>query len=197
MIQNLKNVLNKQKNKCTRCIVINERIFIILVFLCSFSGSIYLGKKYLPKNNAKVTLVKIKAQKINQSIRIKIPRIKIALPVYQKSTKYNLAKGAIQANPHFYPGIQNNYVIYAHNLVYSNKLFTNLKNIKLNDVIILASQHKQYIYHVIFAKNVKIKQQSKLLARSKTPIITLYTCLDNNDQTQRFIVRAKLIRIVD
>lgn len=119
------------------------------------------------------------------------------MPVYQKSTKYNLAKGAVQANPNFYPGIQNNYVIYAHNLVYSNKLFTNLKNIKLNDVIILTSRHKQYIYHVIFAKNVKIKQQSKLLARSKTPIVTLYTCLDNNDQTQRFIVRAKLIKIVD
>lgn len=187
---------HKPKNKCARCIAINERIFIILVFLCSFSGSIYLGTKYLPQNNAKVTLVHIKAHKINQSIRIKIPRIKIALSVYQKSTKYNLAKGAIQANPHFYPGIQNNYVIYAHNLVYSNKLFTNLKNIKLNDIIILTSQHKQYIYHVTFAKNVKIKQQSKLLARSKTPIVTLYTCLDNNDQAQRFIVRDKLIRIV-
>lgn len=196
MIPNLKNVSYKPKSKCTRCITINERIFIILVFLCSFSGSIYLGTKYLPKNNTKVTLVNIKAQKINRSIRIKIPRIKIALSVYQKSTKYNLAKGAVQANPNFYPGIQNNYVIYAHNLVYSNKLFTNLKNIKLNDVIILISQHKQYIYHVTFAKNVKIKQQSKLLARSKAPIVTLYTCLDNNDQTQRFIVRAKLIRIV-
>lgn len=193
----MKNIIVKVGFKFKTVFDVNERIFIILVFLCSFSESIYLGTKYLPQNNAKVTLVKIKAQKINQSIRIKIPRIKIALPVYQKSTKYNLAKGAIQANPHFYPGIQNNYVIYAHNLVYSNKLFTNLKNIKLNDVIILTSQHKQYIYHVTFAKNVKIKQQLKLLVRSKTPIVTLYTCLDNNDQTQRFIVRAKLIRIVD
>lgn len=193
----MKNIIVKVGFKFKTVFDINERIFIILVFLCSFSASIYLGTKYLPQNNAKVTLVKIKAQKINQSIRIKIPRIKIALPVYQKSTKYNLAKGAIQANPHFYPGIQNNYVIYAHNLVYSNKLFTNLKNIKLNDVIILTSQHKQYIYHVTFVKNVKIKQQLKLLVRSKTPIVTLYTCLDNNDQTQRFIVRAKLIRIVD
>lgn len=194
----MKNIIVKVGFKFKTVFDVNERIFIILVFLCSFSESIYLGTKYLPQNNAKVTLVKIKAQKINQSIRIKIPRIKIALPVYQKSTKYNLAKGAIQANPHFYPGIQNNYVIYAHNLVYSNKLFTNLKNIKLNDVIILTSQHKQYIYHVTFAKNVKIKQQQlKLLVRSKTPIVTLYTCLDNNDQTQRFIVRAKLIRIVD
>lgn len=193
----MKNIIVKVGFKFKTVFDVNERIFIILVFLCSFSESIYLGTKYLPQNNAKVTLVKIKAQKINQSIRIKIPRIKIALPVYQKSTKYNLAKGAVQANPHFYPGIQNNYVIYAHNLVYSNKLFTNLKNIKLNDVIILTSQHKQYIYHVTFAKNVKIKQQLKLLVRSKTPIVTLYTCLDNNDQTQRFIVRAKLIRIVD
>lgn len=195
----MKNIIVKVGFKFKTVFDVNERIFIILVFLCSFSESIYLGTKYLPQNNAKVTLVKIKAQKINQSIRIKIPRIKIALPVYQKSTKYNLAKGAVQANPHFYPGIQNNYVIYAHNLVYSNKLFTNLKNIKLNDVIILTSQHKQYIYHVTFAKNVKIKQQQqlKLLVRSKTPIVTLYTCLDNNDQTQRFIVRAKLIRIVD
>lgn len=185
MNQSSKRDLNNRKSIC---------IF-SLSLIISLGFCLLLASKTFSIKPSTTQAVKIYNLKTNTKrvATLTIPSINIKTPVYNKTTKANLAKGATQQNLNSRPGQIGNYIVLGHNMVYSHVLFTNLKYIKPNANIYFKTNKHVYLYRVIWVKQINTKHKN-YLARSSSSVCTLYTCLDSNKQSQRFMVRAKLIK---
>lgn len=139
--------------------------------------------------------VKTKPERAKTDYRLIIPTIHLNETIYQGINKQTLQKGIGQAN-NMQLNKTGNIVLAGHNWIYGKADFTKLKNIELNDIAIIKQDNHKYYYQAYLRKIVQATKKNAnyyLRSNSKTHILTMYTCLDNNDSDYRLIVQFKQI----
>ena len=145
----------------------------------------------LPKNRAKAMAV----------VRgtISIPSVNIHLNILEGTNATNMLYGATSMLPHQEMG-KGNYVLAGHNMKERNVLFSNLiwddqPQVHRGDKIYLSNGKKTWRYVVTSTETISMFD-TKCLEESDQPIITLFTCTkdDNNSgkTKYRFVVHGKL-----
>jgi LPXTG-site transpeptidase (sortase) family protein len=143
------------------------------------SNQIHIGSQLLPAKTASQfpERIIIPSQKINLKV--------VEAPVingYWEISKTNASHGVGSVNP----GEIGNTVIFAHA---KEGLFLSLKDIKVNDEIIILTKDKWYRYNIKVVKDVSL-DQAEVIAPTKDEILTLYTCSGFLDSKRR-VVQAK------
>lgn len=131
---------------------------------------------------------------------ISIPSVNIHLNILQGTNNVNMLYGATTMLPHQEMG-KGNYVLAGHNMKERNVLFSNLitddkPQVHKGDKIYLSDGKKRYTYEVTYTETINM-HNTKCLNPSKEPVITLFTCtLDHNNSGKtlyRFVVHGKLV----
>lgn len=140
--------------------------------------------------------------------KINIPKIDLELPIFKGVQDQEIIDrtGTDSMNWGASTNLQNqkmrvgNYVLSSHR---SKRpiLFTRIHELSKGDLIYLSDGHKQYTYQVFQNFNVKPNEtwilNSVLINDKKADIVTLYTCLNYNDSSERTVIRGLLINIQD
>lgn len=140
-------------------------------------------------------------QKASEFVRgtISIPSVNIHLNILEGTNATNMLYGATTMLPHQQMG-KGNYVLAGHNMKERNVLFSNLiwddqPQIHKGNKIYLSNGKKTWRYTVTSTETVNMFN-TKCLESSSEPIITLFTCTkdtNNSGKTKyRFVVRGKL-----
>lgn len=99
----------------------------------------------------------------------------------------------------FYPDQQmgsGNYPLASHNMLDGDQLLSPMiNNTAMGDLIYLTDLDKVYIYETNFIQSVDPSRIDLVALDTPEPTITLMTCDD--DLVHRFIVRGKLVEVVD
>lgn len=163
--------------------------FLIVIIL---AGCIFISKGV---DQSVVTINIAQAKRTNKTVQYQlfIPSIKLRVPIYYGANKRNLAKGIGQTND-VKPWQKGNIVLAGHNWLYGHKAFTALKHVKLHDDVVLRKGQKEYTYKILKRKIVNINDGRKYLrASNKKHLLTMYTCLDNNNDQYRLLLQCELI----
>lgn len=130
---------------------------------------------------------------------ISIPSVNIHLNILEGTNATNMLYGATTMLPHQQMG-KGNYVLAGHNMKERNVLFSNLiwddrPQVHKGDKIYLSNGEKTWRYVVTSTETVSM-YNTKCLEESEEPIITLFTCTkdtNNSGKTKyRFVVHGKL-----
>lgn len=130
---------------------------------------------------------------------ISIPSVNIYLNILEGTNATNMLYGATTMLPHQQMG-KGNYVLAGHNMKERNVLFSNLiwddqPQVHRGDKIYLSNGEKTWRYVVTSTETVSMFN-TKCLEESEEPIITLFTCTkdtNNSGKTKyRFVVHGKL-----
>lgn len=126
-----------------------------------------------------------------QAVRIQIPAIGVDAPVVQGDGWEQLKKGVGQHVGSANPGERGNVVLSAHNDIYG-EIFRDLDKLRPGDQIILYTQQKAYTY-VVTESHVVEPTDTKWLAPTDEPVVTLISCYPYLVDNQRIVVRARLV----
>lgn len=140
-------------------------------------------------------------QKASYLVRgtISIPSVNINLNILEGTNATNMLYGATTMLPNQQMG-KGNYVLAGHNMKERNVLFSNLiwddqPQVHKGDKIYLSNGKKTWRYVVTSTETISMFN-TKCLEESKEPIITLFTCtkdVNNSGKTKyRFVVHGKL-----
>lgn len=171
----------------------NNYIYLITTILVSaiFSVALFLLINFNEdKQKAEINVEEEKV--INTNNRIKIPSVGISENIYQKYTNSNLNKGVVQQYSSAKPQKRYNYILAGHNLIYHNKLFTKLPEVKKGATVYIIFDKKEYIYKVIYSKRIKISNKAYLNTNTNKDLLTMYTCTNDDNEKNRNIVIAVL-----
>ena len=123
--------------------------------------------------------------------RLIIPSAHINEPLVQGGPR-NLDKG-IWAVPHTStPDVGSNTVLAGHRFMYTNALFYNLDKVRMDDIVAIFWQGKEYNYRVNSVSVVR-PTATEIQNPSEEPMLTMYTCTPLWTSKNRLVVRAKLI----
>ena len=153
-------------------------------------------------------IVSAQKEAINQGINqntyavLEIPAIELSLPIYQGANEYTLALGTATYYYDSKAG-EGNFVLAGHSTPYQNVLFTNLVDVKNGDEIKVKTSDKTFSYIVDQKEIVKDKieltngklSDDSFLALPKADEkakITLFTCINWQDNSQRLVVSGHL-----
>lgn len=127
--------------------------------------------------------------------KIKIPKIKIELPIYLGSTKENLNKGATILGETSMPlgTINANTVIAAHRGLIRHPMFRNIDKLQINDEIEITTFWDDLFYAVTDIKIIEPNEASKILIQENKDMVTLITCHPYRINTQRYVVYCQRI----
>lgn len=163
--------------------------FLIVIIL---AGCIFVSKG-VDQSVVTINIAQAKRTKKATKYQLFIPSIKLRVPIYYGANKRNLDKGIGQTN-NVKPWQKGNIVLAGHNWLYGHKAFTALKHVKLHDDVVLRKGQTKYTYKIIERKIVNINNGRKYLrASNKKHLLTMYTCLDNNNDQYRLLLQCKLI----
>lgn len=147
-------------------------------------------------SSPKSTLVPkpIKKQKKQEVIGIiKIPKIKVSLPIVEGVKKQNLRVGIGHFPGTAMLGNEGNSALAGHRSYALGKMFNRLNEIVKGDTITIITKKGNYIYKV-YDKFVVLPEDVYVLNKVKNDnIITLVTCTPVRIATHRLIVRARLM----
>lgn len=172
-----------------------------------------IAKKVIQYEDSSVSndwsdIVSMQKKAINRGIDqntyavLEIPAIELILPIYQGANKYTLALGTATYYYDSKAG-DGNFVLAGHSTPYQNVLFTNLVDVKKGDEIRVKTSEETFDYAVdkiqivkdsIEITNGKLSENSFLALpkMNEKPKITLFTCFDWQDNTQRLVVSGHL-----
>lgn len=133
---------------------------------------------------------------------LKIPSIKVDLPIFSGINRYTLSLGV--AKDYYYDSQmgKGNYVLAGHNMRLPGVLLSDLKSVKVGDRVYLYNKHYRFSYQVysnrVVSPYVKLvdgipaKGSAYWLPTGKqTPIVTVYDCAQVGHK--RRVVQGKLI----
>ena len=124
--------------------------------------------------------------------KMEIPRVGISVVVVEGTDKITLRRGAGHIEGTAVPGQPGNIGIAAHR----DTFFRPLRNVRLNDIVTIATVKTEYRYRVVSTRVVKPEEVS-VLKPSKQEILTLVSCYPFyfvGPAPNRFVVRAERIQ---
>lgn len=123
---------------------------------------------------------------------IRIPSIKLKLPVLEGATQKNLKSAAAHLKETAPIGEIGNAAIAAHRMKAKGKLFNRLNEVKVGDEIIVETRKGTFTYTVYDLSIVEPTDVSVLNYNDKDKRLTLITCDPVVDPTHRLIVHAAM-----
>ncbi len=175
-----------------------QKIGLILILVGVFCLGIIFSLRIYQKSREKILsfsrLPKFE-EEISEDLfpsQIQIPKVKIDLlisPAKAKNEIWEISKdGVSYLLGSGVPGRNGNSVIYGHN---KNNLFGPIRWLKVGDEIRIKNRKgEEFLYKVKETKTVS-PENIEVLAPTKDPALTLYTCTGFMD-SQRFVVVAKI-----
>lgn len=121
---------------------------------------------------------------------LRIPQVKLSLPIFNSLTNLTLARGACVMAANMRMG-RGNFALAGHYLTAKRALFSPIANCKKGDLIYVSSASKRYTYRVYLNKIIP-PTATWVLKPTKKKLITLVTCAD--DGANRYLIRGKLIK---
>ncbi|MCA9330057.1 class D sortase [Candidatus Saccharibacteria bacterium] len=132
--------------------------------------------------------------KISSEYRLIIPQIGLDNLVYEGNSASVLQKGIWHRPKSSTPDKGHNTVLVAHRFTYNTPAtFYHLDKLKVDDVVAVNYEGKQYQYKVRQIKTVE-PSATEIEDDTKEPILTLYTCTPLWTAKQRLVVIADLIQ---
>lgn len=134
------------------------------------------------------------SKKIQQNViaRIKIPSIKLNLPVLEGATEKNLRAAAAHLKETAGFGEVGNAAVAAHRMRAKGKLFNRLNEVKKGDKVTIETKQGTYTYTVTGTSLVEPTDVSVLNYNNRDKKLTLITCDPVVDPTHRLIVHAEM-----
>ncbi|RJE84669.1 class D sortase [Paenibacillus sp. 1011MAR3C5] len=130
--------------------------------------------------------------KLNAIATIRIPSIKVNLPVLEGATQKNMKYAAAHLKETAPIGAVGNAAIAAHRMRAKGKLFNRLNEVKEGDKIIVETQGETYTYVVTGTSIVEPTDVSVLNYNKTDRRLTLITCDPVVNPTHRLIVHAEI-----
>lgn len=121
---------------------------------------------------------------------IKIPKMKIELPILLGANEDNMKKGAVHLTETSYPigGENTNCVIAAHRGYSKTAMFRDIEKLEKGDKIYIQNFKERLIYKVVQVAVINPTEIKKILIRENKDMITLITCHPYRKNYQRYIV---------
>jgi LPXTG-site transpeptidase (sortase) family protein len=176
-----------------------KRLFALVVLL---SGVVILARtaylvwqRYDPhQTEVRTTVNTDPTVNPNEPSYIDFPSLKLSLPIFASAIKNGSweisAHGVSYLSTSALPGAMGNSVLYGHNW---QNILGKLPNIQVNDPIrITFANGAKRLFSVTSVSSVS-PDDTKILAETKTPRLTIYTCEGTFDQ-KRFVVYASLMK---
>ncbi|MDQ6418347.1 class D sortase [Paenibacillus sp. LHD-117] len=123
---------------------------------------------------------------------IRIPSIKLKLPVLEGATQKNMRSAAAHLKETAPIGEVGNAAIAAHRMRAKGKLFNRLNEVKIGDEIIVETRSGKFTYIVYDLSIVEPSDVSVLNYNNKDKRLTLITCDPVVNPTHRLIVHAAM-----
>lgn len=179
-----------------------------IVFLLVNYNQVLVGavKQYIAPGNVVTTPVIVEPNTtavVSKDPRIIIPKIGVDVPVVYDEPKVDeesyqkaLERGVVRLGTSADPGTKGNVVIGGHssNNVFNSGgykyAFVNLKRLDKGDIFYLNFKGKRYTYKVTVAKKIISPKDTSVLAQTKVPTVTLFTCDPPGTNINRLIVQA-------
>jgi sortase A len=130
--------------------------------------------------------------KVEPIATIRIPSIKLKLPVLEGATQKNMKSAAAHLKETAPIGEIGNAAIAAHRMRAKGKLFNRLNEVKTGDEIIIETKTGKFTYIVYDTSIVLPTDVSVLNYNDKDKRLTLITCDPVVDPTHRLIVHAAI-----
>lgn len=133
---------------------------------------------------------------------INIPSINLSINIIEGTNHENLKYGATTGLSNQEMG-KGNYVLFGHNMEIENVMFSDLKELKKSDEIILKDKKGQEYHYEVSSSQVVDKKAVEVIEESKEPIITLINCssvdtegkkVSPNNTPYRLVVIGKLVK---
>lgn len=127
---------------------------------------------------------------------VSIPKIKVNVPLFDKTNQLLLNYGATVVQGTSYPlgGKSTHTVISAHRGLASRKLFTDLNHIKKDNVFVIRVNHKNMAYKVFKIQVVKPTNTAVLNITANQDLATLLTCTPYMINTDRLLVTGHRVK---
>ncbi len=122
-----------------------------------------------------------------------IDKIDLKLPILTEATPQNLKVSVSSIKGTGNPGAIGNYAIAGHRSKAYGKNFNRLDELSEEDVILVTTHEKEYVYKITEKLHVQPDEVWVLEGDGKSKEITLVTCDPVNDPYQRLIVKGILI----
>lgn len=127
-------------------------------------------------------------------VRIQIPAISVDAPIVQGDDWEQLKRGVAQHIGTANPGEQGNMVLAGHNDVYG-EVFRYLDRLKPGDEITIFTISRTYTY-IVEGWILVDPNQVEVMAQTRDESLTLISCYPYLIDTQRIIVKARLLKDV-
>lgn len=183
---------------------------LIIIFTCLLIGNIfyftlgsfsydmyYLIKSMNYKENTNIVKMEVKNKKIikyptygSEFAKLKINDLGINLPIYYGESKAILTKGIGFVGS--FPGFKGTIILSGHN---SKQYLNKLKDIKIDNKIILETNYGQFNYQVSKMEILGVNEYTSLEKNDK--VLIIYTCYPFDElvySDKRFVIYANLIK---
>ncbi len=127
-------------------------------------------------------------------VRIQIPAINVDAPIVQGDGWEQLKKGVAQHSGTANPGERGNIVLSGHNDVYG-EVFRYLDRLKAGDEITIYTFSRTYTY-IVEGWILVEPSQVEVMAQTSDETLTLISCYPYLIDTQRIVVKARLLQDV-
>lgn len=126
---------------------------------------------------------------------LKIPEIGISIPVYHGTAEDILKKGAGHMEGSALPvgGIGNRSIILAHTGMNVSKLFSDLSELKMQDVFYIEVLNQRLVYQVCDIETVLPEEADRLMPDKNKDLVTLVTCTPYGINSHRLLVTGERI----
>lgn len=124
--------------------------------------------------------------------KIIIPKIRVNIPVYDRTNDVLLQEGATLLNGTSFPigGNNTHAVLSAHRGLSSKQFFTQLPKLKKDDIFILHTLDKRLAYKVDKISTIEPTDTSWLSIEKDQDLVTLMTCTPYMINSHRLLVRG-------
>lgn len=126
---------------------------------------------------------------------IRIPKMKIELPILLGAREENMKKGAVHLTETSYPigGENTNCVIAAHRGYSKTAMFRDIEKLEKGDRIFIQNFKEKLIYKVVKIKVIKPEDIEEILIQEDKDMVTLITCHPYRKNYQRYVVFCERI----
>ena len=128
---------------------------------------------------------------------INIPKMSVELPILLGANSINMKKGAVHLTETSYPigGENTNSVIAAHRGWSTGLMFRHIELLEIGDIIYIQNYWNLLEYEVYDIEIINPTDVENLLIEDDKEILTLLTCHPYRVNSQRYMVKAKLVDV--
>ncbi len=150
------------------------------------------AKKAAPRERATVATLRRPPAPWRKSL-LQIPSIGVDAPVTRARGNWKWIKGPAYDPKSPGPGGAGNAIIAAHRNMWA-RTFEKLPRVQPGDRIYVRTKDHRYTYVVQWSRKVSTRETG-VLANTKDPCITLYTCVLPYRNNERWAVRGRLVAV--